>query len=77
MPISDFPSDDVVCRFPAKNIHGQINQPQSPKNRERDKAANPRNILGVIAFIYTGQVTVVVAMNAPLLAIISKDFFAK
>ena len=35
------------------------------------------SILGVIAFLVTGQVGVVIAMNAPLLAIIGKDFFSK
>ena len=35
------------------------------------------SVLGLIAFIVTGQVAVVVAMNAPLLAIIGKEFFSK
>lgn len=35
------------------------------------------SVLGVIAFLITGQVAVVVAMNAPLLAIIGKDYFLR
>lgn len=35
------------------------------------------SVLGLIAFIVTRQVTVVVAMNAPLLAIIGKGLFVR
>jgi hypothetical protein len=92
MPIRDLHSDDDVSRITAENTHSQINQPQSPKVRESDKVVNLINIeerrllvigtiflsiLGVITFLYTGQIAVVAAMNTPLLAVIGKDFFAK
>ncbi len=35
------------------------------------------SVFGVIAFLITGQVAVVLAMNAPLLAIIGKEFFSR
>jgi hypothetical protein len=35
------------------------------------------SILGVIAFLISGQVTVVVAMNTPLLAILGRDVLSR
>jgi hypothetical protein len=34
-------------------------------------------VLGVFAFLVSGQVAVVIAMNAPLVAIIGKEFFRR
>lgn len=69
------------------NIHEHIEQPQQSKavNEEKQidrgerqllvRSAICLSVLGVIAFLITGQLGVVVAMNAPLLAIIGKVYF--
>ncbi len=69
------------------NIHEHIELPQRSKAvneesqidmRERQllvRSAICLSVLGVISFLITGQLGVIVAMNAPLLAIIGKVYF--
>ena len=91
MSTNDLPSDEKASFYNESILHGNSTQQQGIADTKKSKEVSidfgeqkiliyssiGLSILGLFAFLITGQVAVVLAMNAPLLAIIGRSLFSR
>lgn len=89
MAANDLPSDEPLLSSQVsqrsgkqpKRVEATTNIKESSLDLQERRllifATTGLSILGVIAFLISGQVAVVVAMNAPLLAVIGRGMFSR